>query len=338
MSFSWRSGRTLPPEQAVIFSQKASPSASGKMQLRHAMWVWNTAQLLTDTPQVDRLVSAAGPPVNLTDIYLYVAPGWWEEKGASIADLNTRLHGADIRVWALDGDVAYIDNTTAQATFLQSLRDLGGFNERVPPAARFHGFQADIEPQDTSDHHGYFMNGMAESKLAAPQRTSRDDHLRNWLAILTQTSNLTRSYGLEVGAALPFWLHDYEGETLTVSVPSPNGTQRTSVMELIMPLLDEYVVMSYNTIPTTAANFVSEQAKYASDQARNGSVKMTRVLGAVETAKGIGQGVSYGDTPGKDSRTAVLEDTNTIESGLARYSAFGGLAIHHWAAWEALAP
>ena len=137
------------------------------------------------------------------------------------------------------------------------------------------------------------------------------------------------------GAAMPFWLHSYEGEPITL--PWPNGPQpRRCVMDLIMPLVDEYIVMSYNTNPENAASRIHEQARYASSLLQSGSI-VPRVLGSLETARDVGVNVSYGDTPDKQSKEAVLKDLNTIECSLEKYPAFSGMAIHHWAAWENLA-
>jgi hypothetical protein len=178
-----------------------------------------------------------------------------------------------------------------------------------------------------------FHNGIAGSMLNAAQSTERSIVMHKWINILTRTGNLIHSFGLEYGVAMPFWLHDYEGQPITVYWSGGD----TGVMDLIMPMVDEYVVMSYNTDPANAASRVLEQAKYATRQVSDGR-KMPRVMGSVETARGVGRNVSYGDTPGKASKQIVLEDILAIEQPLRQHAAFGGMAIHHWAAWDALPP
>ncbi|KAK6390798.1 hypothetical protein LTR65_005402 [Meristemomyces frigidus] len=303
------------------------------MLMLKGMWIWNTAQLIVDDAQIDRFISSASS-INLSDVYLYVAPQWYDEKGPDIANFNTRMNASGLRVWALDGDVNYIDDPTAQETFMDGLQGLVDFNNRVDFDARFHGFQADIEPQDIPGHEGYFHNDIPESQLTAEEHTQRDTHMQNWLDVLTRASTFLRSYELSFGAAMVFWLHDYDGEPVTVPSQSSNGSiTQPCIMDLIMPLVDEYVVMSYNTDPANAASRVSQQASFASAQAQQGA-KMVRVLGAVETEQGVGGTVSYGDAPGKDSRGAVLEDMGTIENMLQQYPAFSGMSIHHWASWD----
>ncbi|KAK5126683.1 hypothetical protein LTR85_009617 [Meristemomyces frigidus] len=323
---------------ASLQSEAVPHRSAGNMRLLKGMWIWNTAQLIVDNTQIDRFLSAAAS-INLTDVYLYVAPQWYNEKGPDIASFNARVNASGIRVWALDGEVDYIDDMTAEEKFMDGLRGLARFNSCVQPGARFHGFQADIEPQDNAGHEGYFHNGIPESKLTEEQHTQRDILMHKWLNVMTRASALLRSYELPFGAAMPFWLHDYEGEPVTVpwgsSYSDDGSPARTCIQDLIMPLLDEYVIMSYNTDPANAASRVLQQARYASAKALEGC-KMPRVLGSLETERGAGRNVSYGDTPGKEFKTAVLNDIGTIEEMLQKYPAFHGMAIHHWAAWDKL--
>ncbi|KAK1042157.1 hypothetical protein LTR74_018553 [Friedmanniomyces endolithicus] len=93
-------------------------------------------------------------------------------------------------------------------------RWLGDFNERKPPKARFYGFQAKIEPQDTPDLKTGFNNGIPGSKLNPKQATQRAIVLHKWINNLTRVGNLVDSYGLQYGAAMPFWLHDHEGQPI----------------------------------------------------------------------------------------------------------------------------
>ncbi|EMC96346.1 hypothetical protein BAUCODRAFT_156531 [Baudoinia panamericana UAMH 10762] len=327
----------LIPSHPVLSNTSLSKASKNiarpAMQIQRGMWVWNTAQLLTNTSQIDSLVATAGN-ISITDLYLYVAPTWWDDKGSDIAGFNSRLNAAGVRMWALDGDAAYIDDATAQGNYLSGLHDLVQFNQQVDADARFFGFQADIEPQDTAAHETYFYNGIVESDLTPNQTNSRDTLLLQWLDIFNQSSTLLRGNGLQFGAALPFWLDNYDGEPLTV--PTTDGN-RTGIMDLIMPVVDEYVIMSYNTHPESVVSFVQAQAAYASEHSQQGE-RMPRVLGGVETEQGVGAGVSYGDTPGKQSRTVVLSDIAEIEANLTVFPSFGGMAIHHWSAWEALGP
>nr|OQO25517.1 hypothetical protein B0A51_04721 [Rachicladosporium sp. CCFEE 5018] len=291
-------------------------------QFVRGMWMWNTASLFNSPEQIN-LFRTESERMNITDVYVYIAPTWWLTRGPEIADLTSALHVGGTRVWALDGDADYIDVPTATATLKQSIYDLVVFNELANPDAQFYGYQG-----------GRFHNGIAESRLDADQRLSRDTLLRQWVDTLSWTSELVRANDMQFGAALPFWLHDYEGEPLTI--PVTPSDDRVCVMDFLMPILDQYVVMSYNTDPAIAASLVVQQAAYASQQLQEGQ-NMPSVLGAVEVGTGVGSGVSYGDTLGKASRAVVLKDIEVITQSLSMYPAFRGMAIHHWQAWNELA-
>lgn len=106
-------------------------------------------------------------------------------------------------------------------------------------------------------------------------------------------------------------------------------------MKYMMPLLDEYVVMSYNTHPDNAAGRVDAQAAYASTLP---GASRPRVYASMEVSVGVGENVSYGDTAGKNSKGAVMRDMRDIVGMLSQHEAFKGVALHHWDSWQVLPP
>ena len=102
-------------------------------------------------------------------------------------------------------------------------------------------------------------------------------------------------------------------------------------MKYMMPLLDEYVVMSYNTSPSNAASRVAVQAAYASTLP---AASRPRVYGSMEVSTGVGANVSYGDTAGKNSKAVVMQDMAAMTEALRQHSAFQGIAFHHWSSWQ----
>ena len=137
------------------------------MQLLRGLWIWNTLDLLDSEPRTAHLMSSA-KAINTTDLYLYVAPTWYIEHGERIAAFLAAASVSNLRVWALDGDRAYVDNLTAQATYFEGLQNLIDFNARTDNATRFHGFQADIEPQDCGDHLGESMTAKTAHHIHFP--------------------------------------------------------------------------------------------------------------------------------------------------------------------------
>lgn len=63
------------------------------------------------------------------------------------------------------------------------------------------------------------------------------------------------------------------------------------------------------------------------------------MMAGLETGAGVGEGVSYADTPGKASKAVVLADIESLSATLAAsHSSFCGFNIHHWSSWAALPP
>ncbi len=56
----------------------------------------------------------------------------------------------------------------------------------------------------------------------------------------------------------------------------------------------------------------------------------------METEKGVGEGVSYGDTPGKQSKAMVMVDMTILQRALQRYPAFAGVSIEDWNGFRTL--
>jgi hypothetical protein len=102
-----------------------------------------------------------------------------------------------------------------------------------------------------------------------------------------------------------------------------------------MPLIDQYVVMSYNTNPQIVIAKAAGELAYA-DRLPIG--RRPTVLAAVETHRGVGERVSYGDHPLKGNRRTVLADIRAAVDGLSNYQSFGGIAIHDWQGWRDLPP
>jgi hypothetical protein len=308
-------------------------------QLKRGLLVRNTAQLLVDADQVQHLVRSI-EAIKITDVYLYVAPNWCSQRGPEIAILNAIFYTAGVRVWATAGNVHCIDDFEAEDVFIQSLLALGNYNEGCEPEGRFYGFQADIQPQDTPDHADQLQNGTPNAKLTVIQRTQRDILMHKWLNVLTRASNLVRSYGMPFSNVVPWWLHDLEGEEITVpwvSVNEDRSTPRTCIMNLIMPLCDEYAIITSATDPGETIKHMMHQLRYACDEARGGH-PMPRVVGIVSAEKCAGPGASYAETSGKAKKEVVISDMCLVERTLEKYPLFGGMAIRDWVGWNLLPP
>ncbi|KAI7468185.1 hypothetical protein KC357_g6834 [Hortaea werneckii] len=301
------------------------------------MWIWQSARLLASANEVADLIAAADA-ARVTDLYLYAPPGSYSERKGQLQPFIANATAAYLRVWALDGDRGYLDDAAGPGNFLQGIEDLIDYNQAVSANERFVGLQADIEPQD-QDAYATFHNGIPDEALStvtgsgvwqSTQALDREMLMRNWLRIHQTASDLLHRQNLQFSAAMPFWTETYYRSPVQVNFPS-NADPRQSVMKYMMPLLDEYIVMSYNTDPANAASRVEAQANYASTLPVG---KRPRVYAAMEVSPHVGETVSYGDTPGKNSKSVVLRDRARMEEILGRHEAFAGVTIHYWTTWR----
>jgi hypothetical protein len=308
-------------------------------ELIRGIWVWNTADILSSATQVCDLVAGA-QDIGISDIYLYMAPSFYDQYKAALQNLISKTTFAGMRVWGLDGDRGYLDDSAGPSNFYAGIDNLIAYNCSVVPDERFVGLQADIEPQDVGPYKT-FHNDVADSALSSEpftgrwqdtQAQDREMLMRSWLTIHQAARDRLHSRGLYFGAAMPFWIHSYCSEEVKVSFPQSTN-KRQGVMEYMMPLVDEYVVMSYNTFPSYAAGRVTVQAAYASTLP---AASRPRVFGSMEVSAGVGTNVSYADTAGKNSKAVVMRDMEAMVHMLRQHSAFKGIVFHHWSSWQVM--
>lgn len=305
--------------------------------LIRGIWVWYTAAILSSDNGVRDLL-AGTQQIGISDIYLYMAPSFYSQYTLALRNLISGATSAGIRVWGLDGDRAYLDDLAGPKDFYAGIENLTAYNQAVAANERFFGFQADIEPQDDGTH-STFHNEIADSELSTEpgsgiwqftQAQDREMLMRSWLSIHQTARDMLHAQGLRFGAAMPFWTESYYGGEVQVNYPEDTD-KRQSVMKYMMLLLDEYVIMSYNTDPANAASRVAAQAAYASTLPGE---SRPNVLGSMEVTSGVGANVSYADTAGKDSKAVVMQDMEIMIEMLSQHSAFKGMALHHWSAWQ----
>jgi len=325
------------------YSRSGGETHSDKMAdaLSRGMWIWNSDEVLDPTIEIHNLISGA-QAAEVTDLFLYTAPESYTSRTSRLSTFITNATAAGLRVWGLDGDRGYFADAGGPAMFYNGIKNLIAYNSGVPTNARFFGFQADNEPQDHGNYRG-FHNGIADTVLSkkpgsgvwqSTQAQDREMLMCNWLSMHQTAERLLHAQGLRFGVAMPWWTEDYEGGELMLSFPEA-ASKRQGVMKHMMGMVDDYVVMSYNTDPANAVARVHAQAAYASSLPAS---RRPRVYASVEVTPGIGVNVSYADTKGKCAKAVVLQDVGTITKALRHLSAFSGVAIHHWSAWQAMPP
>jgi len=291
-----------------------------------AIWVWNTSELLASEGQRElflRSLFADG----FTDVFLYLRAHDYQTQEHPLKRFLASLQRSGVRVFGMEGWRGYFSDVEGPAGLYAAADAMLAFNRRSD--ARFAGFHSDLEPHDgQGEGRTRFHNGIAQSKLTARQLADRDDLMSEWLSIHAALRERMRAASLVYSAAVPGWLDDYEGEAVTM----PAGEGRQGVMGRLMALVQDYVVMSYNTDPANVLRRIEGELAHAEKL----GPAAPRILFALETHRGPGLRVSYGDTPMKASRSAVRADFETISRAAARYRSFAGGAIHDWKGWRDL--
>ena len=291
-----------------------------------ALWVWNTSGLLNrdgEREQFLRSVERDG----FTDVFLYLRARDYVTHEHPLKLLLAGLQASGVRAFGMEGWRGYFSDVDGPAGLYAAADAMIAFNRRCD--ARFAGFHSDLEPHDgQGEGRIRFHNGIAQSRLTKAQLADRDGLMSEWLSIHAALRSRMQAASLIYSAALPSWLDDYEGEAVTV----PTDSVRKGVMQQLMELVQDYVIMSYNTDPANVMRRIEGELAYADTL----GAAAPRILFALETHRGPGLRVSYGDTPGKASRSAVRADYEVISRAAARHRTFAGGAIHDWEGWRDL--
>jgi len=333
-------------EQSVQSSNSAraqadiTPTARAPAPAMLGLWLWNSGEVLSDVPQQDQLVSLARA-AGITDIFLYLtAPNYVNAASRDLVRaFNARMSQNNIHVWGLEGSRGYFSDADGPAGFYRTIDNLIQFNKGVAVDERFVGFQSDMEPQDGQEasFKSTFHNDLTDAQLSttgggvwyATQAQDREMLMRDWLTIHKTAHDKLAAAGLKMAASMPSWTENYYGAPISVTY----NNVRQSVGMHMMNYLNEYIVMSYNTDPSDAANRVLAQAQYASTLPE---ATRPHISASMETHAGAAVNVSYGDTVGKQSRATVLNDMDAIKTILGKYPAFSGVSLHDWVGWKSL--
>ena len=290
------------------------------------MWVWSTRAIVTKGTERTRFLNgirAAG----ITDVFLFLRADDYIALDQALRDLLIDLRQSGIGAWGMEGWRGYFSDVEGPAGLYRAADAMIAFNKRN--SSGFSGFHADLEFHDgQGEGRNRFHNGVAQSKLTPNQLADRDGVLTEWLSMHAMLLEKMKAANLTYSAAIASWIDDYEGEPVSVMY---QGT-RKGLMQHLMPVVQDYVIMSYNTNPANVIRRIGGELKYA-DSLRN---LRPRILFGLETHAGAGVHVSYADTPSKNTMAAVLSDFESISRMASEHASFGGGAIHDWEGWREL--
>jgi len=322
--------------EIVASSSAAPPMPTAPNVLnRRGLWVWYNEKLLGRSDEQMKFVHECGR-ASVTDVFLFLNLEQYEAQMNDIRSFILNLSSVNIRVWGLDGGRCYFSDVDGPERLFSTVKALIHYNSSVEPEARFAGFQTDNEP---ADHRGEFPdsfhNDIPLSKLDTKgnglwQKTEYEDRqaiLTDWLEIQDQVNQLLWSAGLRSTASLPTWIEEYYDAPLEATF---RGEKRT-MMEHFLDMLDECYLMSYRT----DLSKLIVQTKSIFDYAQLSNTPSKLFVG-VETVRGGGMTISYGDHPEKNSKFRVLKDLEQLEIVFNSFNCFGGTNIHDWEGWKAL--
>jgi len=298
------------------------------------MWVWNTGNVLTNATYQKTFFNNMAD-AKVTDIFLYMYLGTYSST-KQLQIFISKASANKMRVWALDGARQYFSDVDGPNALYQGVSALIAYNAKGAADERFVGFQTDNEPEDSGKLKAYsFHDDIPTSKLSKTgggkwQKTEfldREMLLRDWLDTHAALKVTLSKNGLLLGASLPSWCDDYYGEPLNCTW---NGKTQT-VAEHFNTILDTYNIMSYQTNTNNVVSRVKGEMSLATAQKTG-----VKVYAGLETHKGRGAAVTYGDNRKKNHKKIVLSDIAKIESTLRKYEAFDGVNIHDYVGWLAL--
>jgi hypothetical protein len=203
-----------------------------KPSLHRAMWLWETKEVLGNDQSQDRLLDFCRK-CGITEIFLQLPYEKAEKEGireiiwdrSKVRSLLLKLHSAEIRIHALDGDPRFALSEW-QDHVVATIQSVVQFNKSVKPDERFDGIRYDNEP--------YLLPNFAG--------VQKESILKQYMSFLRISKSMTESAGLEFGVDIPFWF-DQKNEFFE---PITELEERP-LTEHILDIVDNIGIMDYRT-------------------------------------------------------------------------------------------
>ncbi|SMF87745.1 hypothetical protein SAMN05661091_3891 [Paenibacillus uliginis N3/975] len=262
------------------------PSAPVKQD--KATWLWDAAIIRSESEEILDFSGREG----VTTIFLQI------QESVPTEDYRRFVrsaHEANIAVHALGGapDWAYADQREEGGKLMSWLEE---YNMESKPEERFQGVQLDVEP--------YVLRRWEREQEQVVREWSRN--MESWV-------QEARRQGLEISAAVPFWLD---------SIPGPEGSGNFS--RWMLEQSDAVAVMSYRDDGEKMYELSREELEQAD-----------------ELGKSVWIGMELTDTKEGDHLTFHGKSAKVMKNEAHRAAALGtehpsfaGLAVHHYQAWH----
>lgn len=290
---------------ALAISVGAAPAPT------RAIWVWeSTTYRMLENPAYKNEVMVFLRDHHVTRLFLYAdaykGRNLIREKPELYRALVRELRACDIDVHALLGSYHLETETYVlpekQQEARAMLRRVLNYNDTSKPDERFTGVHFDIEP--------HMLDAWSKDRL----RLSRLylDRLAEWMTIADDS-------GLDVSAAIPFWLDGYEVEW--------RGTLRP-MSEHVQSILDVVVLMDYRDKAEGRDGII----QHAKDEVDWATANGKRVIIGVDTGDSEPSKVTFQ----QEGKRVLEEELAKTEKAFAGDRGFAGFAIHHLETWMKL--
>jgi len=259
--------------------------------LNTAMWLWETKKIVTNIEEQQKLITFCKTQ-NITDLFLQIPCEAKNEKGkweilwdsSKVRPLVAELHGAGIKVHALDGDPAFALKKF-HGRVIATIQSIIQYNREVTPQERFDGIRYDTEP--------YLLPSFAG--------VHKEAVLTQYLSLLKTSKSLAEQANLSFGVDIPFWFDDQNKFFEPIAV-----VRGCPVSELIIDIVDNIGIMDYRTQAYGADGVIAHaysELQYAEKQGK-------KVFIGLETFELPDETILEFGLQGKDSKILIkrLED------------------------------
>lgn len=313
-----------------LISANADPDAPS-LDWKRGLWVWDFETAVATTGAMNTLIAACGD-YGITDLYCYTFNTFVAANRSNIQTFIQKATNAGVRVWGLDGAREYFADADGRAGLEANLQAVVDYNAASGTSQRFYGFQIDCEPPDSGSYTS-FHNGVTSSALSTTpgsgdwqdtEALDREYLMQDWVDMHGDMQTLCHAAGLQFATALPTWFDDYFGEPVECTVDSL--TQ--NVFLHLAARADVICIMSYNTDPKN----VISRSLYEFLQTGTAEIGFS-----AETHAGVGSGISYADTAGKNTTTALFADLDVLRNRFHGYPNVYFDNLHDWEGFKAFA-
>jgi hypothetical protein len=328
------------------------PTSFAYAQNVRPLWVWNSTNVVGDTSEENILLNECISSV-ITDLYLY-SGGSLMSGGdtTSLRSFIARANCLNIKVWGLDGWRGYYSDLCGPAEYYANIQAVINYNALSASNERFVGFNGDNEFQVNESSSGCgpgngFHTGYTDAQLSTTSgglwmssaRADRDSLMSDCVKQAAHAAAICHAGGIRYSIAMMPWITGISytssnmGNQTTPLMALYNGTTKPLYKHLL-DYVDQYVIMSYHTnVSGKVVNMCKDVLTYADSMSVS---PRPQILSGIETGCGIGEYVSYCDTPGDNTKTYVLSAMTLHRTDMGSHVSYSGQAIDSWSAWKSL--